>query len=66
MVLPKLTYAELPKLQECVRQIRHAEARVSSSCGLHIHVDTTNHNRQSLKSLLNIMYAKESTLFKAL
>ena len=24
MVTPKLTYAELPKLQECVRQVRHA------------------------------------------
>ena len=45
MVSPKLTYAELPKFQECVRQIRHAGAKVNSSCGLHIHVDAANHNR---------------------
>ena len=41
-------------------------AKVNSSCGLHIHVDAANHNRQSLKNLLSIMYAKEDILFKAL
>ena len=49
MVTPKLTYAELPRLQECVRQVRHAGAKVNHSCGIHVHVDAANHNRQSLK-----------------
>lgn len=66
MVTPKLTYVELPKLQECVRQVRHAGAKVNSSCGIHVHVDAANHNRQSLKNLLSIMYSKEDILFKAL
>ena len=66
MVSPKLTYAELPKFQECVRKVRKAGAKVNSSCGLHIHVDAANHNRQSLKNLLSIMYSKEDILFKAL
>lgn len=66
MVTPKLTYAELPKLQECVRQVRHSGAKVNSSCGIHVHVDAANHNRQSLKNLLSIMYSKEGILFKAL
>lgn len=66
MVTPKLTYAELPKLQECVRQVRHAGAKVNSSCGIHVHVDAANHNRQSLKNLIAIMYSKEDILFKAL
>ena len=66
MVSPKLSYAELPKFQECVRQVRHAGAKVNRSCGLHVHVDAANHNRQSLKNLLSIMYAKEDILFKAL
>ena len=66
MVTPKLTYAELPKLQECVRQVRHAGAKVNSSCGIHVHVDAANHNRQSLKNLIGIMYSKEDILFKAL
>lgn len=66
MVTPKLTYAELPRLQECVRQMRHAGAKVNHSCGIHVHVDAANHNRQSLKNLLSIMYSKEDILFKAL
>ena len=66
MVTPKLTYAELPKLQECVRQVRHAGAKVNGSCGIHVHVDAANHNRQSLKNLIGIMYSKEDILFKAL
>ena len=66
MVTPKLTYAELPKFQECVRRVRRAGAKVNSSCGLHVHVDASNHNRQSLKNLMGIMYSKEDILFKAL
>lgn len=66
LVTPKLTYAELPKFQECVRQVRHAGAKVNDSCGLHVHVDASNHNRQSLKNLISIMYSKEDILFKAL
>lgn len=66
MVTPKLTYAELPKFQECVRRVRGAGAKVNSSCGIHVHVDAANHNRQSLKNLIGIMYSKEDILFKAL
>ena len=66
MVTPKLTYAELPKLQECVRRVRKAGAKANSSCGIHVHVDASNHNRQSLKNLIGIMYSKEDLLFKAL
>ena len=66
MVSPKLTYGELPKFQECVRRVRKAGAKVNSSCGLHVHVDAANHNQQSLKNLLSIMYSKEDILFKAL
>ncbi len=66
MVTPILTYSELPKFQECIRQVRHAGAKVNDSCGLHVHVDAANHNRQSLKNLIGIMYSKEDILFKAL
>lgn len=66
MVTPKLTYAELPRLQECMRRVRAIGAKVNNSCGLHVHVDASNHNRQSLKNLIGIMYSKEDLLFKAL
>ena len=66
MVSPILEYAEMPKLQEAVRQVRHAGAKVNTSCGIHVHVDGANHTPKSLKNLLSIMYAKEDILFKAL
>lgn len=66
MVSPKLDYGELPKLQEIIRTLRRAGARVNSSCGLHCHIDAANHIRQSLKNLIGIMYSKEDILFKAL
>ena len=66
MVTPKLTYPELPKFQECVRRVRKAGAKANTSCGIHVHVDAANHNRQSLKNLIGIMYSKEDILFKAL
>ncbi len=66
LVSPKLTYGEIPKLQEVIRTLRKAGAVVNDSCGLHIHIDAANHNRQSLKNLLSIMFSKEDILFKAL
>ena len=66
MVSPILTYEELPKLQEVVRQVRHAGAKVNGSCGMHIHVDGANHTPRSLRNILGIMYAKEDLLFNAL
>ncbi len=65
-VTPKLTYDKLPIMQECVRQLRRAGGKVNSSCGIHVHVDGANHNRQSLKNLIGLMYSKEDILFKAL
>jgi hypothetical protein len=66
MVSPKLTYEELPKLQEVIRTLRKAGAKANDFCGLHCHIDASNHNRQSLKNLIGIMYSKEDILFKAL
>lgn len=66
MVSPKLTYEEMGKLQEVVRQLRHRGAFVNSSCGQHVHVDAANHTPRSLKNAMTIMYSKEDILFKAL
>jgi len=66
LVSPILTWDEMPKLQEVVRQIRKAGAKVNDSCGIHVHVDAANHEARSLRNLLGIMYGKEDLLFKAL
>ena len=66
MVTPKLAYSRLPVLRDCLRVLAQAGAKVNNSCGIHVHVDAANHNRQSLKNLIGIMYSKEDILFKAL
>ena len=66
MVSPKLTYEEMGKLQEVVRCLRRNGARVNPSCGMHVHVDASNHTARSLKNALTIMYSKEDILFQAL
>ncbi len=66
MVSPKLTYEEMGKLQEVVRCLRRNGARVNPSCGMHVHVDASNHTARSLKNALTIMYSKEDILFRAL
>lgn len=66
LVSPKLEYSEMEKLQEVVRTVRKAGAKVNSSCGIHVHIDGANHTAKSLRNLLGIMYAKEDLLFKSL
>lgn len=66
MVTPKLDYGEMGKLQEVVRCLKRNGAMVNPSCGMHVHVDASNHTARSLKNALTIMYSKEDILFKAL
>lgn len=66
MVSPKLDYDELPKLQEAVRTVRKAHAKVNDSCGIHVHVDASRFDNQSLKNAMSIMYSKEDLIFQAL
>ena len=49
VVTPKLTYDEIPKLQEVVRALRRAGARANRECGIHVHVDASRHDGKSLK-----------------
>ena len=65
-VTPKLRYEDMPVFQEAIRVLKRAGGKINSSCGLHVHVDASKHNRQSLKNLIAIMYSKEDMLFKAL
>lgn len=58
--------AEMEKLQQVVRCLRSHGGKVNSSCGMHVHVDASNHTPRSLKNALTIMYSKEDILFKAL
>lgn len=64
-VTPKCSYEDIPTVQECIRALRKAGAKVNKSCGLHVHIDGANHNAKSLKNLTFTFRAKEDLIFKA-
>lgn len=66
MVTPICRYADIETIQELIRELRKAGARVNSSCGIHIHVDATPHTAKTLRNIVNIVAAKEDLLYKAL
>lgn len=66
VVSPICRYEDIETVQELVRQLRHGGARVNDSCGIHIHVDASRHNPQTLRNIVNIMASKEDLLYKTL
>ncbi len=66
MVSPICCYEDIETIQEIVRKLRGAGAKVNDSCGIHVHVDASAHNEKTLRNIVNIMAAKEDLLYKAL
>ena len=66
VVSPICKYEDMERVQEIVRQLRQAGAKVNSSCGIHIHVDASRHTAQTLRNIVNIMASKEDLLYKTL
>lgn len=66
MVSPICRYDDIATIQEIVRKLRSAGAKVNDSCGIHVHVDASAHNEKTLRNIVNIMAAKEDLLYKAL
>jgi hypothetical protein len=65
MVTPILNYTDIEDLQEIIRKLRKAGAKVDQSCGIHIHVGADKHDAKSLKNLMNIFYSKQDMIYKA-
>ena len=67
LVSPILAYREdIETLQELVRRIRKAGGFTNSSCGIHIHLDGTDHTSRSLRNFINIIASKNDLFYKAL
>ncbi len=64
-VSPICEYADIPTIQEIVRQLRHAGAIAGEKCGIHVHVNAAPHNAKTLRNITNIMYSKEDLIYKA-
>ncbi len=65
-VSPICEYADIPTIQELVRQLRHAGAIAGQKCGIHVHVNAAPHDARTLRNITNIMYSKEDLIYKAL
>lgn len=66
VVSPVLTYSDLPNLQEVVRAVRRAGARVNESCGIHIHIDASPFEARTLTNFAKLVYKQEPLIFRAL
>lgn len=65
-VSPICKYEDIETIQELIRKLRTAGAKVNDSCGIHIHVDASPHDVKTLRNIVNIMAAKEDLLYKTL
>ncbi|WP_322176748.1 amidoligase family protein [Acutalibacter caecimuris] len=65
-VSPICKYEDIGTIQEIIRKLRAAGAKVNSSCGIHIHIDASPHDVKTLRNIVNIMAAKEDLLYKTL
>jgi len=67
LVSPILSYREdIHTLQELVRKLRKAGAFTNASCGIHIHLDGSQHTPRSIRNFVNIIASKNDLLYKAL
>ena len=67
LVSPILTYREdIETLQELVRRLRHAGGFANTSCGIHIHLDGSDHTPRSIRNFVNIIASKNDLFYKAL
>ena len=65
VVTPILTYADIETLQEVVRAMRKAKAKVNSRTGLHVHVGAQGMTPTQIKNLVKIFYKQEELILKA-
>jgi len=57
--------SDITKLLDIVKELKAKGACVTATCGIHIHVSGDGHTPKSLKSLTNLMLAREDMFVKA-
>lgn len=66
LVTPILTYADIETLQEIIRKLRKAGAKVNGSCGVHVHIGAQGLTAQAIRNLVNTVASREELFFRAL
>ena len=51
-VSPICKYDDIGTIQELIRKLRSAGAKVNSSCGIHIHIDASPHDVKTLRNIV--------------
>ena len=62
IVSPILGYSDIPQLQEIVRALRRAGARVDHRCGIHIHIGAAPFNSKAIQRLASYWNRQEEIL----
>ena len=67
LVTPILTYYnDIETLQGLVRQLKKAGGFTNSTCGIHVHLDGSNHTPRSLWNFVNLVASRNDLFYKAL
>lgn len=67
LVSPILMYREdIDTLQGLIRRLRKAGGFVNNFCGIHIHLDGSNHTPRSIRNFINIIASHNDLFYKAL
>lgn len=61
-----LYYQDIDTLQGLVRVLRKAGGFTNSSCGIHVHLDGSNHTPRSIRNFVNIIASHNDLFYKAL
>lgn len=66
VVSPICRWEDIETVQELARALRRAGARPHESAGVHVHIGKGDHDAKTLRTLVNIVNAKEDLLTMAL
>ncbi|MBR1645241.1 MAG: amidoligase family protein [Selenomonadaceae bacterium] len=66
LVTPILRWDDIETLQEIVRQLRRAGAKVNETCGLHVHIGANGMTAQNIRTLVNLVASRENIFYNAL
>jgi hypothetical protein len=66
IVSPILKAEDIADLQEVVRAVRRAGAKVDASCGIHIHIGASAFTPQAVANLVKTVHKQEDLIYAAL
>jgi len=66
IVSPILKAEDITELQEVVRAVRAAGAKVDASCGIHIHIGANAFTPQAVANLVKTVHKQEELIYEAL